>query len=59
MQPILSFACAALTLAVLVMLLEYLIPAGPVKNTASAAAGLVYLAAVCDQILGIIARMGV
>lgn len=59
MQQILAFASTAVTCALLVTVMEFLLPAGALKNTASAAAGMVYLSAVCDQILGIITRMGV
>lgn len=59
MQPIVSFAATVIALSVITVAMEFLLPSGPVKNTASTAAGLVFLSAVCDQIFGIITRMGV
>ncbi len=59
MQAVVSFASTVIALSVTTMVMEFVLPSGPVKNTASVAAGLVFLSAVCDQILGIITRMGV
>ena len=59
MQKVVSFASTVIALSLLTAAMELLLPSGPVKSTASTAAGLVFLSAVCDQIFGIITGMGV
>ncbi len=59
MQTMISFAATVVVLSLITVVMEFLLPAGPLKNSASAGAGMVFLSAVCDQILGIIRGMGV
>ena len=59
MQTVVAFVVQVLVLSVLTMAMEFLLPAGRIKNTASAAARLTYVAAICDEIIGIFVRWGV
>ena len=59
MHAVGSFAATVIALALITAVMEFLLPAGNVKNTASTAAGLVFLSAVCNQIFGIIRNLGV
>jgi hypothetical protein len=59
MEGILSFAIRMTVLAVLTMTAEFLVPEGRIKGTVCVSCGLVFLSAAMDQILVIIAGMGV
>ena len=59
MGEIMSFAANLTVLSVLTVAAECLVPEGKIKRTVCAAAGLVFLSAAVEQILGIFAKMGV
>ena len=59
MEGIASFVGTVICMSMLAMITEFSIPSGALKSSVSVSVGLVYLSAVLDQILGIIARMGV
>lgn len=59
MRQIASFAATVVALSAVTAMMEFLLPSGSIKNTASTAAGLVFLSAMCEQIIGIFTQMGV
>lgn len=59
MQIVTSFVCQVLVLSMLTMTAEFLLPAGHIKSTASVAVRITYVAAICDEIIGIFTRLGV
>ena len=59
MEEAAAFACNLTALSLLAAAAEFLVPKGKLKGTVTFAVGLVFASAVMEQILGIIARMGV
>ena len=58
-RTVIAFVSQVLVMSVLVMIAEYLLPSGRIKNAACVAARLTYIAAICDEIIGIFAGLGV
>ena len=59
MEGIVSFTGTLVCLSVLTMTVEFLMPEGPLKKAVSTAAGMTFLSAALEQIVGLFARIGV